>query len=108
MQMNGAEAVATELSRDLGGETRQNGKTPANREASVQSPKSLRIDPEFRSLIPPLTDDEYAQLEKNIVAEGCRDPLIVWNGVVVDGHNRYDICVRHGIRSEEHTSELQS
>lgn len=100
MQMNGAEAVTTELSRDLGGETRRNGKAPANGETSVQSPKSLRIDPEFRSLIPPLTDDEFTQLEANIIAEGCREPLIVWNGVVVDGHNRYDICVRHGIPFE--------
>ena len=97
MQMNGAEAVTTELSRDLGGETRRNGKAPANGETSVQSPKSLRIDPEFRSLIPPLTDDEFTQLEANIIAEGCREPLIVWNGVVVDGHNRYEICSAHGL-----------
>lgn len=58
---------------------------------------SITIDPEFQSLIPPLTDDELAQLEANILAHGCRDPLVVWQGVLLDGHNRYSICQRHGV-----------
>ena len=53
---------------------------------------NLKIDPEFQSQIPPLTDDEYKQLEENILREGkLLSPLIVWNNTLVDGHNRYAI-----------------
>lgn len=55
------------------------------------------IDPEFQSLIPPLTGEEYSQLEQNILVDGCRDPLVVWGDVLVDGHNRFAICTKHGI-----------
>ncbi|WP_300379590.1 hypothetical protein [Henriciella sp.] len=58
---------------------------------------SIKIDPEFKSYIPPLTDEEFAQLEANIVEEGCRDPLVVWGNTLIDGHNRYDICKRNGL-----------
>ena len=56
---------------------------------------SITIDKEFKSLIPPLTADEYAGLEESILSEGCRDALVVWNGLLVDGHNRYEICTKH-------------
>ncbi len=55
------------------------------------------IDQEFRGLIPRLTADEYEQLEKNIVAEGCRDALVTWNGILIDGHNRFEICQKQEI-----------
>lgn len=55
------------------------------------------IDQEFKSLIPRLTAEEYEQLEKNIVAEGCRDALVVWRDILIDGHNRYEICGKHNI-----------
>jgi hypothetical protein len=55
------------------------------------------IDEEFAQLIPPLTDDEFKGLEASIVAEGCRDSLIVWGDVLIDGHNRYKICSSHDI-----------
>ena len=58
---------------------------------------TLNIDPEFRDLIPPLNDDELTMLEESIVANGCESPLIVWNGVIVDGHNRHAICQKHNI-----------
>lgn len=58
---------------------------------------TLTVDDDFRSLIPPLTDDEYMRLERSIIAEGVRDPIITWNGTIVDGHNRYRICQEHGI-----------
>ena len=58
---------------------------------------TLTIDPEFRDLIPPLNDDELTMLEESIVANGCESPLIVWNGVIVDGHNRHAICQKHSI-----------
>lgn len=109
------------------------------------------IDPEFKSLIPPLAEEELAQLEQNILAEGCRDPLVVWfvpapesgahkcydegslhggdncelqvgDGVwtcrycehnparleviLLDGHNRYEICTRHGIEFDTVDIEL--
>ena len=56
----------------------------------------LTIDPEFESKIPPLREEEMKQLEENILADGVViNPLIVWNGVIVDGHNRYRILQQH-------------
>ena len=57
---------------------------------------NLKIDPEFQSQIPPLTDDEFKQLEENILKEGkLLSPLIVWNNTLVDGHSRYAILQKH-------------
>ena len=57
---------------------------------------NLKIDPEFQSQIPPLTDDEFKQLEENILKEGkLISPLIVWGNTLVDGHNRYEIVQEH-------------
>jgi hypothetical protein len=57
---------------------------------------NLKIDPEFQNQIPPLTDDEYKQLEENILKEGkLLSPLIVWGNTLVDGHNRYAILQKH-------------
>ena len=52
------------------------------------------IDREFKDMIPPLRADEYRCLEKSLRSEGCRDPIILWNNTIVDGHNRYEICTR--------------
>jgi len=61
--------------------------------------KKLNIDPELRDLLPPLTSDEYKQLEKNIVENGFdrNFPIMEWHGFIVDGHNRYSICEKHNI-----------
>lgn len=56
--------------------------------------EQLKTEDEFKNLIRPLSREEYAQLEANLVADGCRDPIITWNGVIIDGHNRYEICNR--------------
>ena len=57
---------------------------------------NLKIDPEFQSQIPPLTNDEFKQLEENILKEGkLISPLIVWGNTLVDGHNRYEIVQEH-------------
>ena len=57
---------------------------------------NLKIEPEFQSQIPPLTDDEFKQLEENILKEGkLISPLIVWGNTLVDGHNRYEIVQEH-------------
>jgi len=56
----------------------------------------LRIDAEFENKIPPLTEEEFVQLENNIVSEGIVfSPIITWEGVIVDGHNRYRIIQKH-------------
>ena len=58
----------------------------------------LKIDPDFKNLIPPLSAEEFEQLEQNILSEKrCRDAVLVWKGYIVDGHNRHDICQRHKI-----------
>lgn len=57
----------------------------------------LKIDPEFQSKIPPLQFEEEQQLEQNIVAEGrLLNPIITWNGYILDGHTRYRILKKHG------------
>jgi N6-adenosine-specific RNA methylase IME4 len=58
------------------------------------------IDSEFKALIPPLAPEELAQLEANILADGCRDPLVTWQGILIDGHNRFAICSKHGLTFE--------
>ncbi|CAN7389630.1 hypothetical protein LJR289_002318 [Pseudoduganella sp. LjRoot289] len=57
----------------------------------------IQINDMLRSYIDPLTEAEYTALERSILAEGCRDALVLWNDVLVDGHNRYSICQRHSI-----------
>lgn len=61
--------------------------------------RELKIDPELRDLLPPLTSEGYKQLEKNIVENGFdrNFPIMEWQGFIVDGHNRYDICKKHHI-----------
>ena len=65
--------------------------------ATPEQAALIKIDPEFKARINPLRPDELAQLEANIKAEGCRDPLVTWNDVIVDGHHRLEICNRLGI-----------
>ncbi|OZI35940.1 hypothetical protein CEG14_12920 [Bordetella genomosp. 1] len=60
-------------------------------------PMNIVINEELRLYIDPLTPDEYAALERSLLAEGCRDALVLWGDLLVDGHNRYGICQKHGI-----------
>jgi ParB-like chromosome segregation protein Spo0J len=57
----------------------------------------LEIDPEFEALIPALTEEETADLAASLKRDGCRDAIVVWKGIVVDGHNRYRICTENKI-----------
>ena len=57
----------------------------------------MLINEELKKLIPPLTSEEYQQLEANILLDGCRDALVTWNETLIDGHNRYEICTKHNI-----------
>jgi hypothetical protein len=57
----------------------------------------ITVNEELKAYIDPLTPDEHAALERSILAEGCRDALVLWGDVLVDGHNRYGICQKHGL-----------
>ncbi|MTI30661.1 ParB N-terminal domain-containing protein [Xanthovirga aplysinae] len=64
--------------------------------------KKITILPDLKNLIPPLKDEEIKRLEENILTQGCREALVIWKSpdeqfILVDGHNRYDICVKLGI-----------
>lgn len=67
-----------------------------------------KIDPEFSSLIPPLTPEEYSGLEQSILSEGCRDAIILWDNIIIDGHNRYKICKEHNIPFRTETKDFES
>ena len=64
-----------------------------------------KVDKEFAALIAPLTAEERQQLETNLIAHGCRDALVVWRGLLIDGHNRLEICNRHGLPYD--TAEIE-
>ncbi|WP_069103426.1 plasmid replication/partition related protein [Acidovorax sp. RAC01] len=58
---------------------------------------NIVVNEELKAYIEPLTPDEHEALERSLLAEGCRDALVLWGDVLVDGHNRYGICQKHGI-----------
>jgi len=58
---------------------------------------NITINDELRNYVDPLTPAEHEALERSLLTEGCREALIVWRDVLVDGHNRHAICSRHGI-----------
>jgi hypothetical protein len=68
------------------------------------------VDNEFRRLIPPLTDEERLGLEENLLRDGCLDPVIVWaeQQILLDGHNRKEICDRYGIDYDTREVSLPS
>lgn len=60
--------------------------------------RELIVDPEFKDKIPPLKDDEFKKLEENILADGeVREPIVVWNNIIIDGHNRWKIIQKHNL-----------
>lgn len=59
--------------------------------------ENIIVTEELKAYIDPLTEDEYAALERSILAEGCRDALVLWGDILVDGHNRHSICTKHGL-----------
>jgi hypothetical protein len=58
---------------------------------------NITVNEELLAYIDPLTPEEHAALEHSLLTEGCRDALVLWGEVLVDGHNRYGICQKHGI-----------
>lgn len=60
--------------------------------------KELKINPELRDFIPPLSGEEKKQLEDSLLKYGYKGaPIYIWNDYIVDGHNRYELCKKHNI-----------
>ena len=60
----------------------------------------IKIDEEFKSLLPALDEKTFWNLERDIIQNGVHTPIVIWNGYIIDGHNRYGICVEHDIPFE--------
>jgi len=58
---------------------------------------NIVVQEDLKSYIDPLTPDELDALERSLLAEGCRDALVLWGDILVDGHNRYGLCQKHGL-----------
>lgn len=71
--------------------------TPFARIQPLLPAMNIVVNPDLKAYIDPLTPDEHDALERSLLAEGCRDALVLWGDVLVDGHNRYGICQKHGI-----------
>jgi len=68
----------------------------------------ITIDEEFKSLLPALDEKTYAMLEESLLENGCMHPLVLWNGVLIDGHNRYEICQKHEIPFKVEEKEFRN
>jgi len=55
------------------------------------------VDEEFQSMLPTLDREIYSSLEENLLQNGCVYPLVLWDGILIDGHNRYEVCMKHEI-----------
>ena len=70
---------------------------------------TIRIDDEFKNLLPPLEPETYKALESEIISDKkCRDPLVLWGDILIDGHNRYNICTTHGIEFQTVSKDFGS
>ena len=69
---------------------------------------NLQINETIKKIIPPLSSEELRILENNIIRDGCREPICVWNNTIVDGHNRYGICTKHKIPFDIQEMEFNS
>jgi hypothetical protein len=80
------------------------------KKGDAQGGKAPRVDSEFAALIPPLSKEELQRLELSLLKEGCRDPLIVWKeeGILLDGHNRLNLCKKHDTPFRTHEVSLPS
>jgi hypothetical protein len=58
---------------------------------------NIVVQEDLKTYIDPLTQDEHDALERSLLAEGCRDALVLWGDILVDGHNRYGLCRKHGL-----------
>ena len=70
--------------------------------------QTIIIDEEFRHLLPGLDAQTYSSLEESIIKHGCLSPLVLWEGILIDGYNRYKICIEHDIPFETVEKEFGS
>ena len=70
--------------------------------------QEIILDDEFKFLLPELDPETFRLLEENILQYGVRDPLVLWNGILIDGYNRYKICRHHNIPFKTIDMEFQS
>jgi len=68
-----------------------------NEESLMDDVYELKVNPRFEALLPGLTAEELSALTESILKDGCRDAITTWDMTIVDGHNRYRICQKHGI-----------
>tara|TARA_B110000908_G_C10219427_1_gene434540 strand:- start:500 stop:1789 length:1290 start_codon:yes stop_codon:yes gene_type:complete len=68
----------------------------------------IEIKKEFKDLIPPLTKEEFKQLENNCMSEGIREKILTWNGFIIDGHNRYEIATRWDLDFETESKHFDN
>ena len=93
---------------DMTREDEKNAGYPVNEEEANNNPEdSFEIEPEFKQLITKLSDAEYSILKDSIAKEGIREPIIVWNNTIIDGHNRYKIAHELDIPIKYETMEFQ-
>lgn len=69
---------------------------------------NIKIKEEFKQLIPPLTTEEYKQLEVNCIEEGIREKILLWNEYIIDGHNRYEIAQNNNLEFETESKTFNS
>ena len=69
---------------------------------------NIKIDNEFRTLITPLTEEEFSGLEALCLKHGIKDSLKTWNGILIDGHNRYEIAQKHNLTYRIDEMEFES
>ena len=70
--------------------------------------QKIIVDKEFMNLLPSLDKETYELLEENILKHGCRDALVTWNNILIDGYNRYAICTKHNISFKTVSKEFSS
>ena len=68
----------------------------------------MEILKEFQDLIPPLTNEEYKQLENNCLEEGIREKILLWNEYIIDGHNRYEIAQNNNLEFHHKLDHLNT
>ena len=68
----------------------------------------IEIKQEFKDLIPPLTKEEFKQLENNCMSEGIREKILTWNGFIIDGHNRFEIATRWDLDFETESKHFEN
>lgn len=71
--------------------------------------EKYRIDPELNEVLPKLSDADYKALENSLLADGYKGaPIMEWGDIIVDGHNRYEICNKYNIPYEVKSVEFTS